>query len=72
MATVVPDVAPDHAVALAERALADLGPDDVAFRGMAGMSQGEPRSRWASSTGPNGPSRRSRRPRGRPAWSRAA
>jgi LuxR family maltose regulon positive regulatory protein len=33
---------------------------------------GRPRSRWASSTGPNGPSRRSRRPRGRPAWSRAA
>src|SRR5215213_7433566 len=33
---------------------------------------GRPRSRWASSTEPNGPSRRSRRPRGPPAWSRAA
>ena len=41
MATVVPDVAPGHAVALAERALADLAPDDVAFRGMAGMSLGQ-------------------------------
>jgi LuxR family transcriptional regulator, maltose regulon positive regulatory protein len=41
MATVVPDVAPGHAVALAEGALADLAPDDVVFRGMAGMSLGQ-------------------------------
>ena len=38
MATVVPDTAPDHAIAWAERALADLPPDDVAFRGIAGLS----------------------------------
>jgi LuxR family maltose regulon positive regulatory protein len=41
MATVVPDVAPDHAIEWAERALADLAPGDVAFRGMAGMSLGQ-------------------------------
>jgi LuxR family transcriptional regulator, maltose regulon positive regulatory protein len=41
MATVVPDAAPDHAIAWAERALADLAPDDVAFRGMAGLSLGQ-------------------------------
>jgi LuxR family maltose regulon positive regulatory protein len=41
MATVVPHTAPDQAVAWAERALADLAPDDVAFRGVAGMSLGQ-------------------------------
>jgi LuxR family maltose regulon positive regulatory protein len=41
MATVVPDAAPDHAIAWAERALADLAPDDVAFRGIAGISLGQ-------------------------------
>jgi LuxR family transcriptional regulator, maltose regulon positive regulatory protein len=41
MATVVPDAAPDHAIAWAERALADLAPDDVAFRGIAGLSLGQ-------------------------------
>jgi LuxR family maltose regulon positive regulatory protein len=38
MATVVPQAAPDHAIALAERALSDLAPDDTAFRGVAGIS----------------------------------
>jgi LuxR family transcriptional regulator, maltose regulon positive regulatory protein len=41
LATVVPDVAPEHAIAWAERALADLAPDDVAFRGIAGLSLGQ-------------------------------
>ncbi|HET9290774.1 MAG TPA: AAA family ATPase, partial [Actinomycetes bacterium] len=41
MATVAPDTAPDHAIASAERALADLPPDDVAFRGIAGLSLGQ-------------------------------
>jgi LuxR family transcriptional regulator, maltose regulon positive regulatory protein len=41
MATVVPDAAPDHAIAWAERALVDLAPDDVAFRGVAGLSLGQ-------------------------------
>ncbi|HEX8135937.1 MAG TPA: LuxR C-terminal-related transcriptional regulator, partial [Actinomycetes bacterium] len=41
MATVVPDAAPEHAIAWAERALGDLAPDDVAFRGVAGMSLGQ-------------------------------
>jgi LuxR family maltose regulon positive regulatory protein len=41
MATVVPEAAPDHAIAWAERALADLAPDDVAFRGVAGISLGQ-------------------------------
>ncbi|HJW64196.1 MAG TPA: hypothetical protein VJ849_11905, partial [Actinomycetes bacterium] len=41
MATVVPDTAPHHAIAWAERALADLAPDDVAFRGVAGLSLGQ-------------------------------
>jgi LuxR family maltose regulon positive regulatory protein len=41
MATVAPDTAPDHAIAWAERALADLAPDDVAFRGVAGLSLGQ-------------------------------
>ena len=41
MATVVPDTAPHHAIAWAERALADLAPDDVAFRGVAGISLGQ-------------------------------
>jgi LuxR family maltose regulon positive regulatory protein len=41
LATVVPDTAPDHAIAWAERALADLAPDDVAFRGIAGVSLGQ-------------------------------
>src|SRR4029450_11391748 len=34
LATVLPAAAPDHAVGWAERALADLAPDDVAFRGI--------------------------------------
>jgi LuxR family transcriptional regulator, maltose regulon positive regulatory protein len=72
MATVVPDTAPDHAIACAEQALADLAPDDVAFRGIAASAWGRPRSRWVSSTGPNGRLPRSRRPRGRRAWSREA
>jgi ATP/maltotriose-dependent transcriptional regulator MalT len=41
LVTVAPDTAPDHAVALAERALADLAPDDVVFRGAAGLSLGQ-------------------------------
>jgi LuxR family maltose regulon positive regulatory protein len=41
MATILPDTAPDHAVVWAERALADLAPDDVAFRGIAGISLGQ-------------------------------
>ena len=41
MATVGPDVAPEHAGAWAERALADLAPDDAAFRGVAGLSLGQ-------------------------------
>jgi LuxR family transcriptional regulator, maltose regulon positive regulatory protein len=41
LATVVPDTAPDSAMAWAERALVDLEPDDVAFRSMAGMSLGQ-------------------------------
>jgi LuxR family maltose regulon positive regulatory protein len=41
MATVVPQGAPDHAIAWAERALADLAPDDVASRGIAGLSLGQ-------------------------------
>jgi len=41
LATVVPDAAPDHAIAWAEQALADLAPADVAFRGIAGVSLGQ-------------------------------
>jgi LuxR family maltose regulon positive regulatory protein len=41
MATVQPDVAPEHAGAWADRALADLAPDDAAFRGVAGLSLGQ-------------------------------
>jgi LuxR family transcriptional regulator, maltose regulon positive regulatory protein len=41
MATVAPDAAPDHAIAWAERSLADLAPEDVAFRGVAGLSLGQ-------------------------------
>jgi LuxR family maltose regulon positive regulatory protein len=41
MATVVPDTVPDHAIAWAEGALADLGPDDVAFHSVAGLSLGQ-------------------------------
>jgi LuxR family transcriptional regulator, maltose regulon positive regulatory protein len=41
LATVVPQVAPDHAIPLAERALAVLAPDDRAFRGIAGISLGQ-------------------------------
>ena len=41
LATVVPDTAPDRAIAWAERALADLAPDDMAFRGIAGVSLGQ-------------------------------
>jgi LuxR family maltose regulon positive regulatory protein len=41
MASVVPRAAPDHAIALAEQALADLAPDDLAFRGIACMSLGQ-------------------------------
>jgi LuxR family maltose regulon positive regulatory protein len=41
MATVMPDTAPEHALAWAERALADLAPDDVAYRGIAGISLGQ-------------------------------
>jgi LuxR family maltose regulon positive regulatory protein len=41
MATVVPDVAPDQAMAWADRALADLAPDDMAFRGIAGLALGQ-------------------------------
>jgi LuxR family transcriptional regulator, maltose regulon positive regulatory protein len=36
-----PDAAPDHARMWAERALADLTPDDAAFRSIAGLSQGQ-------------------------------
>jgi len=41
MATVQPDVAPEHAGVWAERALADLAPDDAVFRGVAGLSLGQ-------------------------------
>ena len=41
MATVQPDAAPEHARVWAERALADLAPDDAAFRGVAGLSLGQ-------------------------------
>ena len=41
MATVLPDAAPDHAIAWAERALGDLAPDEGAFRGIAGLSLGQ-------------------------------
>jgi LuxR family maltose regulon positive regulatory protein len=41
LATVMPDTAPDRALAWAERALADLAPDDVAYRGIAGISLGQ-------------------------------
>jgi LuxR family maltose regulon positive regulatory protein len=41
MATVGPATAPEHAIAWAERALADLVPDDVAFRGVADLSLGQ-------------------------------
>jgi LuxR family maltose regulon positive regulatory protein len=41
MATVVPDTAPDQAVVWAERALAELAPDDVSFRSVAGLSLGQ-------------------------------
>jgi LuxR family maltose regulon positive regulatory protein len=41
LATVAPDVAPEHAIGWAERALAELAPDDVAFRSIAGMSLGQ-------------------------------
>jgi LuxR family maltose regulon positive regulatory protein len=41
MATVVPDTAPEQAIAWAERARADLAPDDVASHVMAGMSLGQ-------------------------------
>ncbi len=41
MATVVPQAAPDDAIAWAERAQADLAPDDMAFRGIAGISLGQ-------------------------------
>jgi LuxR family transcriptional regulator, maltose regulon positive regulatory protein len=36
-----PDTAPDHARMWAEQALADLTPDDAAFRSVAGLSQGQ-------------------------------
>jgi LuxR family transcriptional regulator, maltose regulon positive regulatory protein len=41
MATVVPRPAPDQAITWAERAQADLAPDDVAFRSIAGISLGQ-------------------------------
>ena len=41
LATVVPHVAPDHAIPLAERALAVLAPDDRSFRGIARISLGQ-------------------------------
>ena len=41
LATVRPDAAPDDAIAFAEQALADLAPDDAAFRGIAGISLGQ-------------------------------
>jgi LuxR family maltose regulon positive regulatory protein len=41
LATVVPDTAPEQAIGWAERALAGLAPDDVAFRAIAGMSLGQ-------------------------------
>src|SRR4029453_11800127 len=41
MATVGPGTAPDQAIGWAERALADLAPDDVAFRRVAGLSLGQ-------------------------------
>jgi ATP/maltotriose-dependent transcriptional regulator MalT len=41
LATIGPAAEPEHVGALAERALADLTPDDAAFRGIAGLSQGQ-------------------------------
>jgi LuxR family maltose regulon positive regulatory protein len=41
LATLGPAAEPEHVGALAERALADLTPDDAAFRGIAGLSQGQ-------------------------------
>src|SRR6185312_7762102 len=41
LATVVPHVAPDHAIPLAERALGVLAPDDRSFRGIARISLGQ-------------------------------
>ncbi|HET6531700.1 MAG TPA: LuxR C-terminal-related transcriptional regulator [Actinoplanes sp.] len=41
LATVVPDTTPHQAIAWAEQALAALPPDDVAFRGTAGISLGQ-------------------------------
>ncbi|GIJ72980.1 LuxR C-terminal-related transcriptional regulator [Virgisporangium ochraceum] len=41
LATVSPDTAPELAVTWAERALADLPPDEPAFRGIAGVSLGQ-------------------------------
>jgi LuxR family maltose regulon positive regulatory protein len=40
-ATLGPAGAPERVAALAERALADLPPDDAAFRGVAGLSLGQ-------------------------------
>jgi len=41
LSTVMPDTAPEQAIAWAERALADLPPDDMVFRGIAGISLGQ-------------------------------
>ncbi|GIE98543.1 LuxR C-terminal-related transcriptional regulator [Paractinoplanes rishiriensis] len=41
LSTVVPDTAPHRAIDWAERALADLAPDDMAYRGIAGVSLGQ-------------------------------
>jgi LuxR family transcriptional regulator, maltose regulon positive regulatory protein len=41
LATIGPDAAPEQVDALAGQALADLAPDDAAFRGIAGTSQGQ-------------------------------
>ncbi|MET0417880.1 MAG: LuxR C-terminal-related transcriptional regulator, partial [Actinoplanes sp.] len=41
LATVMPDAAPHDAIAWAEQALAGLPPDDVAYRGIAGVSLGQ-------------------------------
>jgi LuxR family maltose regulon positive regulatory protein len=41
LATLGPAAAPEQVDALAQRALADLAPDDAAFRGVAGISQGQ-------------------------------
>jgi ATP/maltotriose-dependent transcriptional regulator MalT len=41
LATLGPAAEPEHVGALAERGLADLTPDDAAFRGIAGLSQGQ-------------------------------